>query len=528
MILQNAPVETHLMTPDAGHRQRRARAVRREIWRRGARRQHGRRCQAASARATLIRSSSAAAPMSRRTGDIGLLKIVSESAVASGVRRIEALTGEAARAYLAAQDERVREAAELLKVSPDEMIERLAAIIDERRKLERQLGRRQARACARRRRRRRRGRQSRPRAEIGRSSCSPASVQGVAPKDLRGLVDDAKKQLGSGIVAIVGVSEEGKAGLVVGVTADLTGTYDAVELVAVGAEALGGKGGGGRPDLAQAGGPDGGTRRAGARGDRGEDRRRRRAAGERRQAPSGKRLRAWRARPPGAAGGGRSTTFSKSAATRIPPAAIVNAFIVVLIFLNAIAFAAETVDDLADRYGAYFDAFNIFSVIVFSIEYLLRLWSAVEIPMLSRMPPLAGAAPIRATADHADRPVRGAAVLFQLAGADGSQGAAGAPPVPPAQARALLAGLADARPRHRRRISRAARRAARHSGAAAVRFHGDLFPRARRAARQIRLDPGRRLVGARDADHGRLRRHRAGHAARQDRSAAWSCCSASA
>jgi alanyl-tRNA synthetase len=81
-------------------------------------------------------------------------------------------------------------------------------------------------------------------------------VQGVAPKDLRGLVDDGKAQLGSGIVAIVGISEEGKAGLVVGVTADLTATYDAVELVRVGAEVLGGKGGGGRPDLAQAGGPD--------------------------------------------------------------------------------------------------------------------------------------------------------------------------------------------------------------------------------------------------------------------------------
>ena len=75
----------------------------------------------------------------RRTGDIGLLKIVSESAVASGVRRIEALTGEGARAYLAAQEARVREAAELLKVSPDDMIERLAAVLDERRKLERQL-----------------------------------------------------------------------------------------------------------------------------------------------------------------------------------------------------------------------------------------------------------------------------------------------------------------------------------------------------------------------------------------------------
>jgi alanyl-tRNA synthetase len=93
--------------------------------------------------------------------------------------------------------------------------------------------------------------------EIGSVRLLARTVQGVAPKDLRGLVDDAKRQLGSGIAAIIGVSEEGKAGLVVGVTSDLTATYDAVELVKVGAEALGGKGGGGRPDLAQAGGPDG-------------------------------------------------------------------------------------------------------------------------------------------------------------------------------------------------------------------------------------------------------------------------------
>jgi alanyl-tRNA synthetase len=82
-------------------------------------------------------------------------------------------------------------------------------------------------------------------------------VQGLNPKDLRGLVDDAKKQVGSGVIAIVGVTEDGKAGLAVGVTEDLKATYNAVELVKVGAEALGGKGGGGRPDMAQAGGTDG-------------------------------------------------------------------------------------------------------------------------------------------------------------------------------------------------------------------------------------------------------------------------------
>ena len=193
----------------------------------------------------------------RRTGDIGLLKIVSESAVASGVRRIEALTGESARLYLAAQDERVREAAEILKVGPDDVITRLAAVVDERRKLERQLTDAKRELVL------------RPSGGGGEEAASGVRefagvkllarvVQGVAPKDLRGLVDAAKRQLGSGIVAIAGVSEEGKAGLVVGVTDDLTATYDAVELARVGAEALGGKGGGGRRDLAQAGGPDGG------------------------------------------------------------------------------------------------------------------------------------------------------------------------------------------------------------------------------------------------------------------------------
>ncbi len=191
--------------------------------------------------------------MSGRTGDIGLLKIVGESAVASGVRRIEALTGDAARSYLAAQDERVREAAELLKVTPDEMIQRLAVIIDERRKLERQLAdakRELAMGGG--------SGGSAPSAvrEIGTVKLLARVVQGVAPKDLRGLVDDGKQQLGSGIVAIIGISDEGKAGLVVGVTADLTAAHDAVDLVRVGAEILGGKGGGGRPDLAQAGGPD--------------------------------------------------------------------------------------------------------------------------------------------------------------------------------------------------------------------------------------------------------------------------------
>jgi alanyl-tRNA synthetase len=255
MILQNATVETHLMTPDQAIAQgalalfgekygEEVRVVSMGVDAKSERAGHAYSIELCGG--THV----------RRTGDIGLLKIVSEGAVASGVRRVEALTGDAARAYLATQDERVREAAELLKVSPDEMLERLAGILDERRKLERQLaeakrdlalggggsGAVSAAPSVR---------------ELGNVKLLARTVQGVAPKDLRGLVDDGKRQLGSGIVAIVGVSDEGKAGLVVGVTADLTATYDAVELVKVGAEALGGKGGGGRPDLAQAGGPDG-------------------------------------------------------------------------------------------------------------------------------------------------------------------------------------------------------------------------------------------------------------------------------
>jgi alanyl-tRNA synthetase len=252
-ILENAPVETHLMTPDQAIAQgalalfgekygEEVRVVSMGVDAKSERAGHAYSIELCGG--THV----------RRTGDIGILKIVGESAVASGVRRIEALTGDAARSYLATQDERVREAAELLKVSSDEVIQRLAAIIDERRKLERQLAEAKRdlalgpSASG--------GGASAVR-EVGKVKLLARIVQGVAPKDLRGLVDDGKRQLGSGIVAIVGVSEEGKAGLVVGVTADLTATYDAVELARIGAEALGGKGGGGRPDLAQAGGPDG-------------------------------------------------------------------------------------------------------------------------------------------------------------------------------------------------------------------------------------------------------------------------------
>ena len=254
MILQNAPVATHLMTPDAAIEQG-ALALFGEKYGDEVRVVSMGVAEASTKAGKAYSIELCGGTHVKRTGDIGLLKITGESAVAAGVRRIEALTGNAARQFLAAQDARVREAAELLKVSPDEMITRLAAVIDERRKLERQLtdakrdlalrpsgdGGDAASAVR----------------QVGSVKLLARTVQGVAPKDLRGLVDEAKQQVGSGIVAVIGVSDEGKAGLVVGVTADLTGTYDARELVRVGAEALGGKGGGGRPDLAQAGGPDG-------------------------------------------------------------------------------------------------------------------------------------------------------------------------------------------------------------------------------------------------------------------------------
>jgi alanyl-tRNA synthetase len=254
MILQNEPVETHLMTPEAAIDQG-ALALFGEKYGEEVRVVSMGKSDKSKRAGHAYSIELCGGTHVRRTGDIGLLKIVSESAVASGVRRVEALTGEAARSYLATQDDRVREAAERLKVSPDEVITRLAAIIDERRKLERQLA------------------DAKRELALGGSASGDGGasavrelagvkllariVQGVAPKDLRGLIDDAKRQLGSGVAAIVGVSEEGKAGLVVGVTDDLTATYDAVELARIGAEALGGKGSGGRPDLAQAGGPDG-------------------------------------------------------------------------------------------------------------------------------------------------------------------------------------------------------------------------------------------------------------------------------
>ncbi|MAH15142.1 MAG: alanine--tRNA ligase [Sphingomonadaceae bacterium] len=189
----------------------------------------------------------------KATGDIGLFKIVSESAVSSGVRRIEALTGEAARNWLVARDEAVRSIAGTLKTSPDEAPARVVALVEERKRLEKELDEaKRALALG--------GGSSgdaRPADEdIGGVTFTGQVVEGLNPKELRPLLDEAKNRIGSGIAALCAVND-GKAAFAVGVTDDLVERFSAVDLVRVGVEALGGKGGGGRPDMAQGGGPDG-------------------------------------------------------------------------------------------------------------------------------------------------------------------------------------------------------------------------------------------------------------------------------
>jgi alanyl-tRNA synthetase len=188
----------------------------------------------------------------RRTGDIGLFKIVSESAVASGVRRIEAVTGAAAEGYVADEEKLLRLAADAIKTAPAELPARLATLLDERKRLERELSdARRAAALG------GGGRQAADSAakDVAGVKFASRALDNVPAKELKSLADDLKKELGSGVVALV-AREEGKASIVVGVTTDLTQRFDAVELVRLGAAALGGKGGGGRPDMAQAGGPD--------------------------------------------------------------------------------------------------------------------------------------------------------------------------------------------------------------------------------------------------------------------------------
>jgi alanyl-tRNA synthetase len=189
----------------------------------------------------------------RALGDIQLLKIVSESAVSSGVRRIEALTGEAARRWLNDRDSKLREAAAALKAAPDEVPARIASLVEERRRLERELADAKKQLAM-------GGGASKsdgpePQQVNGHKFLGQI-VEGFDPKGLRAAVDDMKKRLGSGIGALVAVND-GRGSVAVGVTDDLTGQVNAVDLVKAAVAILGGQGGGGRPDMAQGGGPDG-------------------------------------------------------------------------------------------------------------------------------------------------------------------------------------------------------------------------------------------------------------------------------
>lgn len=185
----------------------------------------------------------------KRTGDIGLLKIVSESALSAGVRRIEALTGENALRYLEGQEDTVKQVAGVLKSSPAEVVARVQALSEEKKKLEKQVS------------------DLRKQLAMGGGASSGGDdvrdvagvkftsrvLDGFPAKDLKPMADDLKKKIGSGVVVLIATEGE-KASIVVGVTEDLTSRISAVDLVKVGAVALGGQGGGGRPDMAQAGG----------------------------------------------------------------------------------------------------------------------------------------------------------------------------------------------------------------------------------------------------------------------------------
>ena len=191
-----------------------------------------------------------------RTGDIGLISVVGESGVASGVRRIEALTAKAARDNANNFTRLAKATASELRVPVEDVPSRVTALLDERKRLERELSDAKKKlamgggAAA-------SGDGADGVRTVGDVKLMARAVDGIELKDLRSLADEGKKKVGSGVVAIVGVTGDGKAGIVVGVTNDLVARFSAVDLVRKGAEALGGKGGGGRPDMAQAGGPDG-------------------------------------------------------------------------------------------------------------------------------------------------------------------------------------------------------------------------------------------------------------------------------
>jgi alanyl-tRNA synthetase len=192
-----------------------------------------------------------------RTGDIGVISVIAEAGVSAGVRRIEALTATAARHNANNLVRIAKAAAAELRAPVDELPARLGTLIDERKRLERDLSEAKKKLVMSDGGRKEAGESGDGVHKVGDVKLMARAVEGIELKDLRSLADDGKKRLGSGVVAIVGVTGDGKAGIVVGVTNDLLTRFNAIDLARKGAEALGGKGGGGRPDMAQAGGPDG-------------------------------------------------------------------------------------------------------------------------------------------------------------------------------------------------------------------------------------------------------------------------------
>ncbi len=183
----------------------------------------------------------------RRTGDIGLFRVVSEGAVSAGVRRIEAVTGAAALAAVAETDRRLADAAVLLRASPAEVVDRVGQLIEDRRKLERQVTDLQRKLAT--------GAAAATVEDIAGVAFAARDLGDIPPRDLKGVAEAIGTQLGSGVVAAISTAD-GKASLVVRVSADLLPRFNAVELVRAASTAMGSTGGGGRPDLAQAGGPN--------------------------------------------------------------------------------------------------------------------------------------------------------------------------------------------------------------------------------------------------------------------------------
>ena len=183
-------------------------------------------------------------------GDIALITIVSEGAVASGIRRIEALTGEAARQHLARRESQLKDIASMLKTAPDEVASRIEALLAERRAMEKELSDTKTKLAL----SGGSGAAAEPEA-IGDLNFLGQIVNGLDPKELRGLLDQAKTRLGSGVAAVIAIND-GRASIGVAVTDDHSGSHNAVDLVRAGVEILGGNGGGGKPGFAQGGGPD--------------------------------------------------------------------------------------------------------------------------------------------------------------------------------------------------------------------------------------------------------------------------------